>query len=457
MSLNSINVPLTDSYSLTFTSSAILIAVASLLLLAVGTFFTGCGNFFCQWELYNWQWECLMHFIPNSSQIKFEDINQIDEDDMEEMDIKWNMALLSMWADRFWKKTGKKITIQRTDVAGFDKSKVECFNFHKMCHFARECRAPRSHDRGRRDNYRQRCKVEEQTPKALMAINGVGWDWSFMANEQEDHALVADEEAPIEFALMAKTSAEVSKNMLFHYKAGLLQVEGRLAEFKNQEIKFCEKIRGLELQVEFKTNRIESLTNELELLKKEKGYSVVPPPPAQVYSPPKKDMSWTDLPEFVDDTITDYSRPSPTVENSLKVIKTNKKETVRKPSVKYTKLYRKPTKRSNVKGNQRNWNNLKSQQLGNNFVMKKACYNRCGIDHLSYECGKRVDHGSLWANNNNAHKSKAAKTVFHKTCRPPMRTNRPYMNAAQPKRTSFYKPVHSYNERPFQRTSAVRS
>nr|GEU89354.1 hypothetical protein [Tanacetum cinerariifolium] len=36
------------------------------LLLAVGTFFTGSGNFFCQWELYNWQWECLVHFILNN-------------------------------------------------------------------------------------------------------------------------------------------------------------------------------------------------------------------------------------------------------------------------------------------------------------------------------------------------------------------------------------------------------
>nr|GFB55278.1 hypothetical protein [Tanacetum cinerariifolium] len=31
------------------------------------------------------------------------------------------------------------------------------------------------------------------------------------------------------------------------------------------------------------------------------------------------------------------------------------------------------------------------------------------------------------------------------------------MNVAQPKRTSFHKPAHSYNKRPFQRTSAVRS
>nr|GFC32396.1 hypothetical protein [Tanacetum cinerariifolium] len=127
---------------------------------------------------------------------------------IEVMDIKWNMALLSMRADRFWKKIGKKISIQGTDVARFDKSKVKCFNCHKMSHFARECRAPRSQDRGRRDNYRQGSKVEEQAPKALMAIDGVGWDRSYMANDEENHALVADKESPIEFALMTNTSAE---------------------------------------------------------------------------------------------------------------------------------------------------------------------------------------------------------------------------------------------------------
>ncbi|GKE60742.1 ribonuclease H-like domain-containing protein [Tanacetum coccineum] len=73
-------------------------------------------------------------------------------------DIKWNMALLSMRADRLWKKTGKKITIQGFDVAGFDKSKVECFNYHKLGHFARECRAPMSQDRSRRESYKKEPK-----------------------------------------------------------------------------------------------------------------------------------------------------------------------------------------------------------------------------------------------------------------------------------------------------------
>nr|GEZ18448.1 hypothetical protein [Tanacetum cinerariifolium] len=52
----------------------------------------------------------------SGSQIKFKDINQINEDDMEEMDIKWNIALLSMRADKFWKKTGKMISIQGSDM-----------------------------------------------------------------------------------------------------------------------------------------------------------------------------------------------------------------------------------------------------------------------------------------------------------------------------------------------------
>ncbi|GJX24248.1 hypothetical protein Tco_0228693 [Tanacetum coccineum] len=45
-------------------------------------------------------------------------------------------------------------------------------------------------------------------------------------------------------------------------------------------------------------------------------YTVVPPLPAQVYSPFKNDLSWTGLPEFVDDTVTDYSRPTPSIDVS---------------------------------------------------------------------------------------------------------------------------------------------
>nr|GEY46817.1 hypothetical protein [Tanacetum cinerariifolium] len=54
----------------------------------------------------------------------------------------------------------------------------------------------------------------------------------------------------------------------------------------------------------------DATAEKIALLLKSSRYSVVPPPAAQIYSPPKKDMSWIGLPEFKDDTVTDYSRPS---------------------------------------------------------------------------------------------------------------------------------------------------
>nr|GEU64175.1 hypothetical protein [Tanacetum cinerariifolium] len=185
--------------------------------------------------------------------------------------------------------------------------------------------------------------------------------------------------------------------MLFHYKAGLSQVEGRL---------------------------------EPEELKKEKE---------------GLESKLTGLPEFADDTNTDYTRPSPSVESnpndlqnssssasengesigsivskpeikfvkpadSPTVVKTEKKETVRKPSIKYAELYRKTTKRFNG----------------------RTC-------------------------STNTHKSNSPRPAVHKTHRSQIRPIKPNMNDAQPKRTSFYKPAHSYAQRPFPRESAVRT
>ncbi|GKB44294.1 ribonuclease H-like domain-containing protein [Tanacetum coccineum] len=495
---------------------------------------------------------------------------------------QWNMALLSMRVDRFWKKTGKKITIQGSDVAGFNKSKVECFNCHKLGHFAREYKAPMSQDRKNEASENQALVAEEVVPTefALMAMSSSSSD-----NEVYDDSFCSKscrkniENLTTKISKLREELFDCESD-LCNYKRGLSQVEARLVEFKINESKFCKKIRILERDLELKNYKIENLTNELKKVKKERdgidsklekfvssskdldqmlesqkigkdkkgvgfnGYRAVPPPPAQVYSSPMPDLSWTSLPEFADNTVTDYTRPTPSVDvtndvrseldgNNLtvcehggtssnavskpiinfvkesgcpNVIKINNIENARKPTAKYAELYRNITQSSNVRsnnfgppiiedwdsedesdtestpiesirstinqnrdqprGNQRNWNNLKSQQLGKDFVMQnKACY-KCGsFEHLKVNCNKNkwVNKGKNWSRVNYTQGNLTPKAILLKSGTKTIAPNRSFstartsLNVAQPKMKSFVKSAHSNVKRPFERKAVAKN
>ncbi|GKD50481.1 ribonuclease H-like domain-containing protein [Tanacetum coccineum] len=79
------------------------------------------------------------------------DLEQIDEYDLEEMDLKWHVAMISMRMKYFYKKTGRKLQFDAKEPIGFDKTKVECYNCHKTGHFARECRFKGTQDNRRRN------------------------------------------------------------------------------------------------------------------------------------------------------------------------------------------------------------------------------------------------------------------------------------------------------------------
>nr|GEV03664.1 hypothetical protein [Tanacetum cinerariifolium] len=78
-----------------------------------------------------------------SPQLDNADLKQNDVDDLEEMDLRWQMAMLTMQARRFLQKTGRNLGANGPTSIGFDMSKVECYNCHKKGHFARECRSPK--------------------------------------------------------------------------------------------------------------------------------------------------------------------------------------------------------------------------------------------------------------------------------------------------------------------------
>ncbi|GKC99555.1 hypothetical protein Tco_1169830, partial [Tanacetum coccineum] len=79
---------------------------------------------------------------PNGSNLLQQDLEQIHKDDLKAMDLKWRLSLLSMREKRYFQRTGKKIFINANDTVGYDKS------------------------------------------KAMLAIDGVGFDWSDMVEEQ---------------------------------------------------------------------------------------------------------------------------------------------------------------------------------------------------------------------------------------------------------------------------------
>ncbi|GKB07247.1 ribonuclease H-like domain-containing protein [Tanacetum coccineum] len=78
------------------------------------------------------------------------------------------MAMLTMRARIFLKKTGRKFSVNGNETIGFDKYKVECYNCHKMGHFAREYRALRNQENKNRENTRKVVPVETTTSNALI-------------------------------------------------------------------------------------------------------------------------------------------------------------------------------------------------------------------------------------------------------------------------------------------------
>ncbi|GJV26442.1 ribonuclease H-like domain-containing protein [Tanacetum coccineum] len=382
---------------------------------------------------------------PNGSQLMHEDLEQIHEDDLEEMDLKWQLALLSMRARRYYQRTGKNITINGSDTAGYDKSKVECFNCHKMGHFARECRSPR-HQEGRprnQDSSRKTVNVEETSSKVMVAIDGAGFDSSFMA----------DEEVPTNIALMA------------------------FLDLEKNEVEFCDKIAVLKRDASYKDLEIIALNAQVENLKKEKesnkikidsfenasksldkligsqifdnnrkgvgfdSYNVVAPPPTGLFSPPTINLSNSGLEEFqqpefegyglkVNKSVSENSfnetkktTSAPIIEEWVSDSDEDECEAKETDNVQHKpEQANQPRKVSqNPKNDKTNWNEKKTQKLGVGFqVTKKACFVCGSFNHLIKDCDfhdKKMEQKPVLKNEQKGTSQREVRPVWNKALR----------------------------------------
>nr|GEX44714.1 hypothetical protein [Tanacetum cinerariifolium] len=199
-----------------------------------------------------------------------EDLEQIDPDNLEEIDLHWEMAMLIIRARRFMKRTGRSLDMNGRRI-GFDKTKVECFNCHKNGYFARERRALRNQDN--RGGYDWSYQAEKETPTnyAFMALTSSGSSSSsnFEVDSCSKTRMKAYVDLKNEYDSLT-SDYKKSQHNLFSYKAGLQSVEERLVHYTKNEVVFTEKINVLNLEVKLRDKVLAEYTQNLEKVEKER-------------------------------------------------------------------------------------------------------------------------------------------------------------------------------------------
>nr|GEY41433.1 hypothetical protein [Tanacetum cinerariifolium] len=230
----------------------------------------------------------------NSPRLDNEDLKQIDVDDLEEIDLRWQTAMLTMKARRFLQKTGRNMGDNRT--MGFDMSKVECYNCHKKGHFAKECRSLKDTRRtGTAEPQRKTTPVETSTSNALVSqCDGIGsYDWSYQAEEE-----------PTNFALMAIPSSSSPNNEVQSCSPTFTKAYKQLhAQYDSQTIEF----RKSRLDFVSYQAALESIESRLVVLPPSGRYHDVPPPITGNFMPPKPDLVFNTAPLDVKSTHSAYN------------------------------------------------------------------------------------------------------------------------------------------------------
>ncbi|GJT61221.1 ribonuclease H-like domain-containing protein [Tanacetum coccineum] len=255
-------------------------------------------------------------------QVAYEDFEQIDKLDLEEMYIKWQMAMLSVRVNKFEKKAGRKIEFDKKEAARFNKKAVRCYKCLQKGHFARECRAKGGNEKRYSSFKIQELGKKEADTKALITVDTLeNWKEHESGNDEgfapKEYGMVAGcgndegaaevyslitrngtDAAAGEFALMGMTSevqncpfgCEHKFNNLQKqyndlndqyneyyiqvqaYKNSLKTLEKQKRVYQQNQLGYEEKIRVLSIELENTTNLLkhsERINVEAEIAKKD--------------------------------------------------------------------------------------------------------------------------------------------------------------------------------------------
>ncbi|GJZ79221.1 ribonuclease H-like domain-containing protein, partial [Tanacetum coccineum] len=223
-------------------------------------------------------------------------VDDIEKLDLEELDSKWQMAMLSIRVQKFEKKTGRKIKFNGQEAARFDKKLVQCYKCSQKGHFARECRAKASQDIQRYSAYKtQNAGKKTDDSQALISVDTfINWQDHEDAHADEGalkiYGMIAgmesdpdsERKATSEYALMGFTTDKEVQTCSFEceykynelkklyneqreeisnssvelnaYKSGVKTLEAQIRCHQKNQLAYEEKIRILKFDLEDKSN-----------------------------------------------------------------------------------------------------------------------------------------------------------------------------------------------------------
>nr|GEY31502.1 ribonuclease H-like domain-containing protein [Tanacetum cinerariifolium] len=202
--------------------------------------------------------EVINSFFENqlsAPQLDYDDLEQINDDDMEKMELKWQVAIISMRIKKFHKRKGRKLPFDTKDPVGFDNTKVKCFNCHKIGHFARDYRANRNQDSRRRDAGYNGNKTRDNDTQnyAMMAYSS-----SILGSDNEVKSCF--KACAESYARLKKLYDEQRDKLgdasveIKAYTIALKKIEAQLLCHQQNQLTYEQKIRFMKIDLDDKTD-----------------------------------------------------------------------------------------------------------------------------------------------------------------------------------------------------------